>query len=85
MDVGDWNGKRTQLQQQGYDLNFGYTGEMASLIDAQRSSSHRTEYADQFVLGLIWIWLKLQAGKIPKRKLLSPSVMVIHFLKALLL
>ncbi len=48
---GDWNGKRTQLQQQGYDLNFGYTGEMASLIDAQRSSSHRTEYADQFVFG----------------------------------
>ena len=41
--LGDWNGQRTQLQRQGYDFSFGYTGEMASLIDAQRSSSHRTE------------------------------------------
>ncbi len=35
--LGDWNGQRTALQNQGYDFSFGYTGEMASLIDAQRS------------------------------------------------
>ena len=29
---GDWNGKRTQLQQQGYDLNFGYTGELSEIM-----------------------------------------------------
>ena len=23
---GDWNGKRTQLKDQGYDFNVGYTG-----------------------------------------------------------
>lgn len=48
---GDWNGKRTQLQQQGYDFNFGYTGEMATLLHAKQASSHGTEYADQFAIG----------------------------------
>ncbi|ATO19677.1 carbohydrate porin [Acinetobacter sp. LoGeW2-3] len=48
---GDWNGQRTQLQQQGYDFSFGYTGEMATLIDAKKSSDHGTEYADQFAIG----------------------------------
>lgn len=44
--LGDWNGQRTQLQQQGYDFSFGYTGEVATLIDAKNSSDHGTEYAD---------------------------------------
>ena len=48
---GDWNGQRTELQQKGYDFSFGYTGEMATLLDSQHSSSHGTEYADQFVIG----------------------------------
>jgi porin len=48
---GDWNGKRTELQQQGYDFSFGYTGEMATLLDAKYASSHGTEYADQFAFG----------------------------------
>ncbi len=25
--LGDWNGQRTALQQQGYDFSFGYGGE----------------------------------------------------------
>lgn len=48
---GDWNGTRTELQTQGYSFNLGYTGEMATLLDAKKHSSHGTEYADQFVLG----------------------------------
>jgi len=43
---GDWDGQRTALQKQGYDFSFGYTGEMATLLDAKRASSHGTEYAD---------------------------------------
>ena len=48
---GDWNGQRTELQQKGYAFSLGYTGEMATLLDAKHASSHGTEYADQFALG----------------------------------
>lgn len=48
---GDWNGKRTELQQQGYDFSFGYTGELANVLDSKKTSNHGTEYADQFSLG----------------------------------
>ncbi|MDR0237515.1 carbohydrate porin [Acinetobacter sp.] len=49
--LGDWNGKRTELQQKGYDFSFGYTGELATLLDSENHSSHGTEYADQFAIG----------------------------------
>ena len=49
--LGDWNGQRTALQAQGYDFTFGYGGELATVLDAKHSSSHGTEYADQFVIG----------------------------------
>ena len=48
---GDWNGKRTELQQKGYDFSLGYTGELATLLDSDQHSSHGTEYADQFAIG----------------------------------
>lgn len=48
---GDWNGQRTELQMKGYDFSLGYTGEMATLLDARHASSHGTEYADQFAIG----------------------------------
>lgn len=48
---GDWNGKRTELQQKGYDFSFGYTGELATLLNSENHSSHGTEYADQFAIG----------------------------------
>lgn len=48
---GDWNGQRTELQMKGYDFSLGYTGEVATLLDAKHASSHGTEYADQFALG----------------------------------
>ncbi|WP_026471042.1 carbohydrate porin [Alkanindiges illinoisensis] len=49
--LGNWNGKRTALAEQGYTFDLGYTGEMASLLDGGYSNNHRTEYADQFALG----------------------------------
>ena len=49
--LGDWNGQRTALQQQGYDFSFGYTGEVATVLDAKQHSSDGTEYADQFAFG----------------------------------
>ena len=49
--LGDWSGKRTELQKKGYDFSLGYTGEMATLLDANHHSSHGTEYADQFAIG----------------------------------
>lgn len=49
--LGDWNGQRTDLQQQGYDFTFGYTGESASLLDGGYRDNQETRYADQFALG----------------------------------
>ncbi|AWV86325.1 carbohydrate porin [Acinetobacter radioresistens] len=49
--LGDWNSNRAQLEQQGYQFSLGYTGEMASLIDAKNNDKHKTEYTDQFALG----------------------------------
>lgn len=49
---GDWNGKRTELQQKGYDFNFGYGGQFATLLDSSKiDSNHGAEYSDQIVLG----------------------------------
>ncbi|NHC03492.1 carbohydrate porin [Acinetobacter sp. 187] len=49
---GDWNGKRTELQEKGYDFNFGYGGQFATLLDSSKiDSTHGAEYSDQIVLG----------------------------------
>ena len=49
--LGDWQGQRSALKNQGYDFSLGYTGEMATVLHAKHASSHGTEYADQFALG----------------------------------
>lgn len=49
---GDWSGKRVELAEKGYDFDFSYTGEMATLIDDKNSSGHGTEYAGQLALGV---------------------------------
>lgn len=67
--LGDWNSQRIQLQEQGYDFSFGYTGEMATLLDAKRSNSHGTEYTGQLNLGAHLDLEKLLAGKTLKHKL----------------
>ena len=64
---GDWNGSRTELQAKGYRFDFGYTGELASLLDAKNHPADGTEYADQFVIGShfdlekIWGWQDTEA------------------------
>lgn len=49
--LGDWNGQRTALKEQGYDFSLGYTGEMASILDSKKTSSHGTEYSGQLAIG----------------------------------
>ncbi|WP_111893124.1 carbohydrate porin [Acinetobacter sp. MB5] len=49
--LGDWNGQRTALKEQGYDFSFGYTGELANVLDSKNTSSHGTEYSGQVSLG----------------------------------
>nr|WP_228703828.1 carbohydrate porin [Acinetobacter larvae] len=48
--LGDWNGKRSELQQQGYDFSIGYTGEFASLFDAKYANHHADAYTGQLSL-----------------------------------
>lgn len=49
--LGDWGGKRTELQEKGYDFTVAYGGQFATLLDSKTDSSHGAEYADQIVLG----------------------------------
>lgn len=49
--LGDWNGQRTALKEQGYDFSLDYTGELANVLDSKNTSSHGTEYAGQVSLG----------------------------------
>ncbi|OEY98226.1 porin [Acinetobacter qingfengensis] len=49
--LGDWNGERSALEQQGYHFDIGYTGESATLIDASRDASHKTAYSGQLAVG----------------------------------
>lgn len=48
--LGDWNGQRTELKNQGYDFSVGYTGEFASVLDTDRSGKGEA-YADQWTFG----------------------------------
>ncbi|MHA3049693.1 carbohydrate porin [Acinetobacter sp. ANC 4641] len=49
--LGDWNGQRAALKEQGYDFSLGYTGELANVLDSKNTSSHGTEYSGQVSLG----------------------------------
>ncbi len=49
--LGDWDGERTRLQQQGYHVDFGYTGEAATKLDGGYNNRNASRYADQFVIG----------------------------------
>lgn len=49
--LGDWNGERTALKEQGYDFSLEYAGELANLMDSKTASNHGTEYSDQIALG----------------------------------
>lgn len=77
--LGDWNSNRTQLEQQGYQFSLGYTGEMASLIDAKNNDKHKTEYTDQFALGAHFDLEKIMGWRIQKPRLLLLTGMAVHF------
>ncbi len=47
---GDWNGKRTELKNLGYDFTVAYTGEFAGVMDADRKGKG-SAYADQWTFG----------------------------------
>lgn len=49
--LGDWNGQRTALQEQGYDFSASYTGEYAGILDSKNHAGHGSEYTGQLALG----------------------------------
>lgn len=49
--LGDWNGQRTALQDQGYNFSADYTGEFAGVLDSKQHSSHGSEFTGQLALG----------------------------------
>ncbi|OJU67716.1 MAG: carbohydrate porin, partial [Acinetobacter sp. 39-4] len=49
--LGDWNGQRSALEQQGYNFSADYTGEFAGILDSKQHSSHGSEFTGQLALG----------------------------------
>lgn len=45
--LGDWQGKRQALAEQGYNFNVSYTVQGASLLDGGQSQSNKTRAASQ--------------------------------------
>jgi porin len=50
--LGDWNGQRTALQDQGYNFSADYTGEFAGVLDSKQHSSHGSEFTGQLAFTL---------------------------------
>lgn len=46
--LGDWNGKRSALAEQGYDFSVTYSGQAATILDTSINSNKDTGYADQW-------------------------------------
>ncbi|MFC2996381.1 carbohydrate porin [Acinetobacter sichuanensis] len=49
--LGDWDGERSALVEQGYDFTFDYTGEMANILDSKKTTKNGTEFSGQLGLG----------------------------------
>jgi len=49
--LGDWNGKRTELSQAGYDFKLDYTSETGSNLHGGYSHDKAVRYSDQYALG----------------------------------
>ncbi|MEY8709186.1 carbohydrate porin [Mangrovibacter phragmitis] len=49
---GDWNGLRTDLQQDGVNFNVGYTMESASNLAGGYNTSTTARYSDQWAFGV---------------------------------
>lgn len=50
--TGDWNGKRTELLDKGYDFSLEYVSEMASNLKGGSNDDTTGRYSDQFALGM---------------------------------
>ncbi|HEX8542518.1 MAG TPA: carbohydrate porin [Pseudomonas sp.] len=49
--LGDWNGKRSELSQQGYDFKLDYTSETGSNLHGGYNHDKAVRYSDQWALG----------------------------------
>ena len=49
--LGDWNGKRSELAQQGYDFKLDYTSETGSNLHGGYNHDKAVRYSDQWALG----------------------------------
>ncbi|WP_426140856.1 carbohydrate porin [Pseudomonas sp. DWP3-1-2] len=49
--LGDWNGKRSELSQQGYDFKLDYTSETGSNLHGGYNHDKTVRYSDQWTLG----------------------------------
>jgi len=48
--LGDWDGNRTILADQGYEFTFGYTGQFAGTLHTEHKGNG-SAYADQWTIG----------------------------------
>ncbi|QCI12859.1 porin [Pseudomonas putida] len=49
--LGDWNGTRSDLAQQGIDFEFAYVGEIGTNLDGGYNNDRSASYSDQYALG----------------------------------
>lgn len=60
--LGDWQGKRTELLNEGYNFNFTYNGQIAANLDGGYNQDRTMRYADSYTMGAtfdlerIWGW-----------------------------
>lgn len=61
--LGDWNGLRPQLAEQGYDFTLKYVGEVGSNLGGGYDSHMTARWSDQLILGVTMDLQKLWAGR----------------------
>ncbi|WP_437882421.1 carbohydrate porin [Pseudomonas sp. LRF_L74] len=49
--LGDWNGMRSELAEEGIDFNFDYVGEIGSNLGGGYNSDRTARYSDQYTIG----------------------------------
>lgn len=49
--TGDWQGTRTQLEQEGYKFNLNVMNQTATVLDGGKADRHSTQNANQVLLG----------------------------------
>ncbi|MBC3409815.1 carbohydrate porin [Pseudomonas sp. SWRI51] len=49
--LGDWNGTRSELAQQGIDFEFAYVGEIGANLGGGYNNDRSASYSDQYSLG----------------------------------